>query len=117
MGKVGISNSSFTSQSHKGDCSGKELPVKLIVDTSLADTAYKLAAKWDQARKSKKPDFSMEDIDDFSAKQVSLLLDTLVEYPAFDKQALETMDGVYQLSSNGNPEINVSLPAAHWSSA
>lgn len=46
------------------------LPVDMKYDTSLADAAYALAARWDAARKSDKLDFSAEDIKSFNAMQI-----------------------------------------------
>lgn len=50
---------------------GIELPVKMEYDLSLAETAYKLAARWDAARSSDvaKLDFKDTDLDSFNSNQ------------------------------------------------
>lgn len=45
------------------------LPVEMTYDTSLADAAYALAARWDAARHASKLDFSPADLKDFNTMQ------------------------------------------------
>lgn len=49
--------------------SGLELPVKMEYDTTLADAAYSLAAKWDDARKKGEMAFSKSDLESFTSSQ------------------------------------------------
>lgn len=50
---------------------GTQLPVKMEFDTTLADGAYRLAERWEAARKETgKLDFSSEDVKDFTSGQL-----------------------------------------------
>ena len=53
---------------------GVELPVKMDYDLTLAETAYKLAARWDTARETdiSKLDFNESDLKDFNSNQIGL---------------------------------------------
>ncbi|KAK4705696.1 hypothetical protein P7C70_g496, partial [Phenoliferia sp. Uapishka_3] len=86
---------------------GLNLPVKMEFDTSLADAAYGLAAKWDAERDSTTFPFSAADIEDFSSNQVAMLLDTLVGYPTFSSGAIKALNQAYDLDAAGNPEIRL----------
>lgn len=48
---------------------GLSLPVDMKYDTTLADRAYDLAKRWDQARKEGRMDFSSKDLEGFSSNQ------------------------------------------------
>lgn len=48
---------------------GLDLPVNMEYDTTLADAAYSLAAKWDQARQKGEMNFSSSDLDHFTSSQ------------------------------------------------
>ena len=80
--------------------------MKLEFDTSLADDAYSLAAKWDGARNQTSfPEFSSADIEGWTSNQISMLLDTLHSYEPFSKEAVHAIGKAY-ISSN-NPEIRL----------
>ena len=55
---------------------GVELPVKMDYDLTLAETAYKLAARWDTARETdiSRLDFNESDLKDFNSNQIGLFL-------------------------------------------
>ena len=64
---------------------GVDLPVKMDYDLTLAETAYKLAERWDAARTTdiSKLDFKESDLKDFNSNQIGLyfaskLLTTLI---------------------------------------
>lgn len=90
---------------------------QLEFETTLADKAYELAKKWDGLRLKKEVfEPSPEDVREFSAKQVSLLLETLADLnsregggPVFGKETLEKLSRVYGVGESGNPEIRVSF--------
>lgn len=77
-------------------------------DTSLADDAWALAARWDAARsQSSFPDFSSADIDKWTSNQVSMLLDTLHGYEPFSREAVKAVDEAYGVKGTSNPEIKL----------
>ncbi|KAM0754058.1 hypothetical protein T439DRAFT_322944 [Meredithblackwellia eburnea MCA 4105] len=87
---------------------GLYLPVKMEFDTSLADAAYSLAARWDKSRDASSfPDFSAQDLDKFSSNQVGLFLDTLFNYPTLGKPVIEALNENYSFDGQGNPEIRL----------
>jgi hypothetical protein len=88
-------------------------------DLSLATSCYTLAARWLSHRHSSKStllaEFSSKDVENFSATQKVLFLETLGGYDAFEKKdgdVVETLGEVYGFRENKNPEILVrtSLP-------
>lgn len=94
---------------------GLELPVKMEFDTSLADSAYALAKKWDSARDQRKFDeFSNEDIKDWNSNQVCMLLDTLHDYKSFPSAAVDAVGSTYGVSQTSNPEIKVCACTWLW---
>jgi leukotriene-A4 hydrolase len=56
----------------------QELPVKIKYDTSLADAAYALAKRWDEARSGSTAQFSSKDLDDFNSSQIGASLSQLI---------------------------------------
>lgn len=117
---------------------GLELPVKMEYDTTLADAAYNLSAKWDAARKKGEFGFSSSDLDNFTSSQTGTLLqlgsdenaytvltqsysillvvflETLESYDALPSKYLKEMNRCYNFDSTSNAEIrlrwyNVSL--------
>jgi hypothetical protein len=78
-------------------------------DTSLADSAYALAKKWDSARgQAHFPEFSPDDIEGWNSNQVCMLLDTLHEYKSFPHAPVNAVDSIYGVGQTSNPEIKVS---------
>ncbi|KAM0789581.1 hypothetical protein ACM66B_000390 [Microbotryomycetes sp. NB124-2] len=85
---------------------GPDLPVKMRYDTSLADKAYALAQKWNDARDGDAwAQFEESDVGGWSSNQVGMLLDTLTMYDKFPKEAVEKLDQVYRVNETKNPEI------------
>jgi len=83
-------------------------------DTSLADVAYSLASSWDSSRSLPHGElvkkFSKSDISEFQTNQVIVFLETLAGKESFEKnqEAVQTMNEIYELLDNRNPEIKVS---------
>ncbi|KAF5327018.1 hypothetical protein D9619_004122 [Psilocybe cf. subviscida] len=102
-----------------------ELPVEMEYDHSLADAVYELARRWDQAREKNLEElgFSYEDIKDFDANQMIVLLEKIESYPPLPSTLLEHLGAVYRVSNSTNAEIRLrfyrvalldpSSPAAH----
>ncbi|KAK9899275.1 hypothetical protein P389DRAFT_150549 [Cystobasidium minutum MCA 4210] len=93
---------------------GLDLPVDMQYDTTLADAAYSLAKKWDEARKKGEMDFSSSDLDKFTSSQTVVFLETLEAYDALPSEYLKEMNRCYGFDSTSNAEIrlrwyNVSL--------
>ncbi|KAJ3533495.1 hypothetical protein NM688_g7274 [Phlebia brevispora] len=88
---------------------GTELPVKMEYDTSLAESAYELAARWDKSRHTaaSKLDFKEADIDSFNANQKVVFLQTLETYPPLPSSHIEVLDKIYHLSKITNAEIRL----------
>lgn len=96
---------------------GVDLPVKMEYDTSLADAAYALAARWDAARRTDSSgtanngglkQFKASDLDQFSSSQTVVFLETLEQYePALPADFLRRMDELYQLDGTENAEIRL----------
>lgn len=74
---------------------GVELPVKMDYDLTLAETAYKLAARWDAARRTdiSKLDFTESDLNEFKSNQIGL---------CFLKNLTTLLIIVFQWSSSKN---------------
>ncbi|GJE92045.1 M1 family metallopeptidase [Phanerochaete sordida] len=88
---------------------GTELPVKMEYDTSLAQQAYDLAAKWDQSRSSSKPahNFKESDVESFNSNQKVVFLQTLQSYPALPVAHVDALASVYHFASATNAEIRL----------
>jgi leukotriene-A4 hydrolase len=83
-------------------------PLQIEYDTSLADNAYDLAARWDAARsQSSFPKFSASDVEGWTSNQVSMLLDTLHKYEPFPESAVEAVQKAYGVNETSNPEIKL----------
>ncbi|EPY50631.1 leukotriene A-4 hydrolase [Schizosaccharomyces cryophilus OY26] len=83
-------------------------PVTPKFDTTLADNCYKLADVWvSSAKSSQDPNrFKKDDIEGWSAGQLSLFLDVLFEADAFPHNYIAAMDSAYSFSSSRNAEIS-----------
>ncbi|SCV69938.1 BQ2448_1332 [Microbotryum intermedium] len=89
---------------------GLNLPNKIEYDTSIADGAYALAAKWDQARDKTEQEvnklFNKDDVGDWSSPAFGMFLDTLTtRYDAFDPKIVRAVDRAYGVNSSTNPEV------------
>lgn len=82
-----------------------ELPVQMEYDMSLAKASIALAGKWDTARGSSGSSlFSKHDISTFSARQVSLFLETLATFEPFTAEEISSMDRNYEFEKSRNQE-------------
>ena len=108
-----------------------ELPVKMQYDTSLAEQAYALAAKWDASRNtsdvSQLP-FKASDLEGYGSNQIGMppfspfcpprlltsiirpvvvFLERLHTYPALPASHITLLGTLYKLSSTTNAEIRL----------
>jgi len=79
--------------------------VKNEFDSSLADTAYELANKWNEAQPAEKLEFSKDDIKDFTPTQKVVFLEKLIDYGTMMHAKLAEMDKIYEFSNQRNCEI------------
>ncbi|EGF98245.1 uncharacterized protein MELLADRAFT_96062 [Melampsora larici-populina 98AG31] len=87
---------------------GLELPVELKYDTSLADAAYALAARWQEACDApEKRLFERSDIAQFSSNQIVVFLEKLDSDQTLPKELIELMEKVYGFDSSTNQEIRL----------
>ncbi|KAF7797777.1 hypothetical protein EIP86_008978 [Pleurotus ostreatoroseus] len=88
---------------------GVELPVKMEYDTSLANSAYELADRWDKSRHTSPSNlgFKESDLDSFNANQKVVFLQTLETYAPLPSSHVETLDKLYHLSKTPNAEIRL----------
>jgi leukotriene-A4 hydrolase len=88
---------------------GVELPVKMDYDLTLAETAYKLAERWDAARKTdvSKLDFYESDLKVFNSNQIVVFLEKLESYPALPSELTLYLGSLYNLSTTPNAEIRL----------
>ena len=107
---------------------GVELPVEMDYDLTLAETAYKLAKRWDAARETGIPnlDFNESDLKDFDSNQIGLcfflkgfnhtnthpltsvvFLEKLESYPSLPSDLTLHLGTLYKLSTTPNAEIRL----------
>ncbi|KAK4054352.1 Leucyl aminopeptidase yscIV [Microbotryomycetes sp. JL221] len=85
---------------------GLNLPVEMKYNTTLADNAYALAQRWDDARAQQQwSSFTSTDVKEFSSNQVGMFLDTLTTQDTFPKEAVEQIENAYGVNTTKNPEI------------
>ncbi|KAH8921077.1 hypothetical protein BT69DRAFT_1221940 [Atractiella rhizophila] len=83
-----------------------EIPVEIKYDTTLADQAYALAAKWNNARSSPdSADFSASDLSHFSSDQKVVFLETLASQDIYPSWAIKKLDELYGLNSTKSAEV------------
>jgi len=83
-----------------------DIPQQVDYDTSLADAAVTLAAKWDAARGGDYAAFSAKDVEGWRSTQVSYFLTQLrVKHKALPKEAIEAVAKAYTVDEAKNPEI------------
>jgi len=75
----------------------------------LAETAYKLAERWDSARKSDVShlDFKDSDLKDFNSNQIVVFLEKLQSYPPLPSELVRHLGRLYGLDSTPNAEIRL----------
>ncbi|KAF5382881.1 hypothetical protein D9757_007329 [Collybiopsis confluens] len=88
---------------------GLELPVKMEYDSTLAESAYKLAERWDASRSSNvsQLDFKEGDLADFSSTQKVVFLERLQSFEPLPSSHVEHLASLYQVSSTNNAEIRL----------
>ncbi|KAJ3907337.1 peptidase family M1-domain-containing protein [Lentinula edodes] len=88
---------------------GLELPVKMEYDSSLAESAYKLAERWDSSRSVEisKLAFQANDLDAFSSTQKVVFLERLQSYKPLPSSHIEHLALLYKVSSTHNAEIRL----------
>lgn len=80
------------------------LPTKPDFDTSMVDICYELAEKWkNKGDNGFTP--SEKDLDDWTANQKVVFLDTLATYPAFSTEDVDALGKVYGFDNSGNMEV------------
>ncbi|KAJ4477830.1 peptidase family M1-domain-containing protein [Lentinula edodes] len=88
---------------------GLELPVKMEYDSSLAESAYKLAERWDSSRSVEisRLAFQANDLDAFSSTQKVVFLERLQSYKPLPSSHIEHLASLYKVSSTHNAEIRL----------
>ena len=88
---------------------GLTLPVKMEYDTTLADAAYALASRWNEARSSSDAleQFKSSDLEKFSSSQTVVFLETLEQYDALPSEYLKRMNEIYGFDKTENAEIKL----------
>ncbi|KAJ3751229.1 peptidase family M1-domain-containing protein [Lentinula detonsa] len=88
---------------------GLQLPVKMEYDSSLAESAYKLAERWDSSRavEISKLSFHESDLDNFSSTQKVVFLERLQSYKPLPSSHVEHLASLYKVSSTHNAEIRL----------
>ncbi|QRV76953.1 leukotriene-A4 hydrolase [Ceratobasidium sp. AG-Ba] len=88
---------------------GLELPEKIDYDTSLAEKAYALAAKWDESREKDAGElpFSAQDLDGFNSNQTVVFLERLQGLPPLPASHISRLGEAYSLDTTMNAEIRL----------
>lgn len=77
-------------------------------DTTLAQAAYDLAAKWDQSRSTSDLQFKESDLEGFNSNQIVVFLETLTsKYPPLPSSHLIYLAEAYKVSKTHNAEIRL----------
>ncbi|TFK71738.1 hypothetical protein BDN72DRAFT_793498 [Pluteus cervinus] len=86
---------------------GLTLPIEPIFDTSLATSAYELAARWDASRASEVSSLPFKDTDlrDFNANQIIVFLERLPTYKPLPHTHIEYLGQLYKVDTTSNAEI------------
>jgi len=86
---------------------GVTLPVDMKYDTTLAQRAYDLAARWDKSRNESDPSnqFGPSDVESFDANHKVVFLQALQSYPALPSSHIDLLAKLYHLSTSANAEI------------
>ncbi|EJD04499.1 leukotriene-A4 hydrolase [Fomitiporia mediterranea MF3/22] len=86
---------------------GLTLPVEMEYDTTLAQQAYELAARWDSSRDKDVStlDFKSSDLENFDTNQKIVFLERLQIYPPLPPSHLTHLSTLYSLRSTQNTEI------------
>jgi len=89
---------------------GPELPVKPSYDTTLADPAYTLAARWDTSRSISdvsELDFARSDVAAFNSNQKVVFLERLATYAPLPSAHIGHLGTLYEVAASANAEIRL----------
>ncbi|KAG8740101.1 hypothetical protein FRC11_000406, partial [Ceratobasidium sp. 423] len=88
---------------------GTKLPVNMEYDTTLAEKAHQLAAKWDEYRSTDVGNlpFSAKDLHDFSSNQTVVFLERLQRYDPLPASHIRFLGDQYSLDTTMNGEIRL----------
>ncbi|ELU40820.1 leukotriene-A4 hydrolase [Rhizoctonia solani AG-1 IA] len=86
-----------------------QLPAKIEYDTTLAEKAYQLAAKWDESRgvEAGSLPFSAKDLQEFSSNQTVVFLERLQRYDPLPASHIRFLGDEYSLDTTMNAEIRL----------
>jgi leukotriene-A4 hydrolase len=89
---------------------GLKLPVEPSYDTTLAESAYSLAARWDASRTISdvnKLGFATSDVEGYNSNQKIVFLERLATYPALPSTHIEHLGVLYDVATTPNAEIRL----------
>ncbi|KAI9437024.1 leukotriene-A4 hydrolase [Lactarius indigo] len=89
---------------------GLKLPVEPSYDTSLAESAYSLAARWDASRTISdvnKLDFAASDVEGYNSNQKIVFLERLAAYTPLPSAHIEHLGALYDVATSPNAEIRL----------
>jgi len=89
---------------------GLKLPVKPSYDTTLADPAYSLAARWDASRSISdvtELDFAASDVAAFNSNQKVVFLERLTTYAPLPSTHIGHLSELYEVATSANAEIRL----------
>jgi leukotriene-A4 hydrolase len=88
---------------------GLKLPVEPSYDTTLAESAYGLAARWDATRTSdvNKLEFVASDMEGYNSNQKIVFLERLATYPPLPSTHIEHLGALYDVATSPNAEIRL----------
>jgi len=104
---------------------GLKLPVEPSYDTTLAEPAYSLAARWDASRTISdvnKLGFAASDLEGYNSNQKIVFLERLATYAPLPSTHIEHVGALYDVATSPNAEVrlrfyNVALKDPQSSSA
>jgi len=89
---------------------GLKLPEEPSYDTTLADPAYGLAARWDTSRSISdvtKLDFTTSDVKAFDSNQKIVFLERLATYTPLPPTHISHLGALYEVATSANAEIRL----------
>ncbi|KAH9168627.1 leukotriene-A4 hydrolase [Lactarius sanguifluus] len=89
---------------------GLKLPVEPSYDTTLAESAYSLAARWDASRTISdvnKLDFAASDVEGYNSNQKIVFFERLATYAPLPSAHIEHLGALYDAATSPNAEIRL----------
>ncbi|KAI0307397.1 leukotriene-A4 hydrolase [Multifurca ochricompacta] len=89
---------------------GMKLPVEPSYDTTLAESAYSLAALWDASRSIAdvaKLDFAASDVTNYNSNQKIVFLERLATYTSLPSTHIKHLGEIYDVATSTNAEIRL----------